>query len=221
MKRLIIITAIMAFTTSAFAQSQYIEYRKILDNGEKISIKTKAANIKEKGQHEIGISIMYETAMKENPAMSGHSLFITFLTDREDWQVPFGGKLLIRTSSGQVISLKQTTQDGITLYDSETGYENKTYLRSAYDHFDRFKNRNIYLIFGKYPIGNAELRSIIEEGVIKIRLETTGDNIECEYPVTEYIRVNAKEVTNNNIVSYTLSPYYKSLIENIDPKTTF
>ena len=220
MKRFFMLITLLALTSSVFAQSQYIEYRKVLDNGDKLSLKTKAAAIKEKGQQELGISLMYETAMKENPEMRGFSLFITFLSYRDDWVVPLDGKLLIRTSSGKVISLQQTVPNGITLFDPESGYENNTYLRSAYDHYDQYRNSNVYRKFGKYPINDEDLKSIIDEGAIKIRLETTGLSVECEYPAEEEIRVNRKK-ESHNIVSFTLIPYYNALIENIDPYTTF
>lgn len=220
MKRLFLVSISIALTISAVAQSQFIEFRKVLNNGDGLSVKTKAALIKERGQQEIGISLMYETAMKEKPEMSGYSLFITFLSYRDDWVVPLDGKLLIRTSSGKVISLQQTIADGITYYDPNTGYENNSYLRSAYDHYDQYRSSKVYRKFGKYPIDEEDLKSIIDDGIIKIRLETTGSSFECEYPVEEEIKVNRKK-ENHNIVSFTLLPYYNALIEHIDPYTTF
>ena len=220
MKRFLLFALSLALTISAYAQSPHIEFRKVLNNGDGLCIKTKAASIKEKGQQEIGVSLMYETAMKENPEMSGYSLFITFLSYRDDWVVPLDGKLLIRTSSGKVITLQQTVPNGITYYDPETGYENNSYIRSAYDHYDQYRNSNVYRKFGKYPINDEDLKSIIDEGIIKIRMETTGSSIECEYPAEEEVRVNRKK-ENHNIVSFTLLPYYNALIENIDPYTTF
>lgn len=222
MKRIVFIIMFIALTVSALAQNNFnfLEYHKILDNGEKVSIKTKTALIREKGQPEIGISLMYETAMKENPEMSGYSLFVTFLSYRDDWVFPLDGKLLMRTTSGKVISLQQTLSNRITLYDPETGYENNTYHLSASDHYDQSRGSIVYRKVGKYPIIDEDLRSIIEEGIIKVRLETTGDSVECQYPAAEELKVNRKKETHN-IASFALLPYYNALLENVDPYTTF
>lgn len=220
MKHFLTLLLLACFSICIYAQSPYIEYRKVLDNGDNISIKTNAVSIKEKGQQDLGFSLMYETSMKENPEMSGYSLFVTFLSYREDWIIPLDGKLLIRTSSGKVISLHQSVSNDITLYDPETGYENNTYLRSAYDHYDDYRSSNVYRKFGKYPINEDDLKCIIEEGIIKVRIETTGSSLECEYPAEEEVRVNRRR-ESQNIVRFTLLPYYNALIENIDSYTTF
>lgn len=220
MKQFFILLACAALSTGAFAQSKYIEYRKVLDNGEKISIKTNPVEIKEKKQQTIGLSFMYETSMKEDPDKTGYSLFITFISDREDWIVPYGGKLLIRTGSGKVISLIHSIKDGITLYRADNGFENNVYSANEFVRRNEFSGTAYYRKFGKYPIDEADLALIMEEGIIKIRLETTGSNVECEYPEVETVKINRKK-EQRNIVSHLLQPYYNALLDNIDPYNSF
>lgn len=208
----------MAFSTAALAQSEYLEYRKVLDEGGKVSIKTKAATIEEDGQQSLGVSLMYESAMKENPALAGYSLFITFFSHSEDCVAPLDGGLLIRTTSGRELTLRQTVSKGITLYSPETGYENNAYYPSAYTNRDA--EGNVYRKVGKYPISEEALKSIIDEGIVQLRLETTDSAVECEYPAKEPVRVKHKRVSRN-IVGHTLLPYFTALVENISPYTTF
>lgn len=224
MKRIIIAAIATALAFNGFAQPKYIEFHKVLDDGTAIAVKTKPAVIKEKGQADITISLMYETVMKENASMSGYSLFIRAVVYRDDWMVPLNGKLLIRTVSGKVISLSQSVPNGISmysLYNGETGRDNVDYNPQKYIGYDSYRGATIYEIFGKYPIREGDLKSIVEEGIVKIRMETTGSNIECEYPAEEDIRSSLFKKTHGNVVKLALAPYYDALIINVDPHINF
>ena len=78
----------------------------------------------------------------------------------------------------------------------------------------------IYRVFGKYPLSEEDLDAIVNEGVIKIRFETTGGTVENSYPASESIRVGLKK-TEGNLISMKLSPLYKDLKRNIDLTATF
>lgn len=222
MKRIIYLVVYSLFATiTVSAQSTYIEYRKVLDNSDNVSIKTKEVFLNEKGQTPLGFSFMYETSMIESPENQGYSLFITFKTLSEKAEIPYEGKLLIRTVNGKVISLTQSTQRAVTLFNPESGFPNVSYLKSAFDHYDDIRRANVYKKFGKYPISEDDLLAIVNEGIVKIRLETTASSIECEYPAEESIRVKLTKKENHNIASYTLTPYYEALLNNIDTTRGF
>lgn len=219
MKKYLLVVLYTAFSLNCLAQNKLIEYRKILDNGENLSIKTVPVEIVVSKEPILDISLMYETKMKENPSMSGYSLFLFYYSRKDGNIIPLNGKLLIRTTSGKVISLSQSTDNGITLFNGDDSFETSVYIPSEWMG-DGWIFPNYYRKFGKYPISESDLNAIINEGIIKIRIETTAGSIEGEYNKTKKIMVNGKK-ESRNIVSAKLLPYYNALIENLDPYTTF
>lgn len=219
MKKIIFVLALQCIVSSiAFAQSTFIDYRKVLNEGQAIEVKTVGATIKEKGQLQLTVALMYETNIKEDRQQSGYSLVVNTLISHQDWQFPLNGKLLIRTTKGEVFTLTQVLNEGFRFYNPANGF--RDYRGKNDTKYDGYRYQ--YDIIGKYPIDEEALRTIIVDGIIKIRLETTGQSVECTYPETEmvYNRKTHKREPKN-LFSYVMIPYYNTLIANIDPYTTF
>ena len=68
-------------------------------------------------------------------------------------------------------------------------------------------------------ISDDDLASLINDGIVKIRLETTGTYIECGYKDYESEKIDHEKV-QINIPGYTIKEMYQKVRNCIDPYTT-
>ena len=217
MKKLFLFFVYMLSICTLYAQTANLKYLKLHEGGGR-SLMTDEMQIAEKGQLTLNVALMYESKINDLGKTPGYSLILSFLSERQDWYVPFEGKLLLKTSSGKVISLSQNAEDGMSGYSPETGYFDNMYRRSSY--FTSVSGTTYYTKFGKYPISLDELNTIFDEGIIKIRIETTGSYVECVYPVSEKVKVGNNR-SERNLFAATISALYVELTKNIDPHFRF
>ncbi len=175
MKRLLFIVAFISFSMSLNAQS--IKYRRLL-NPDGLSVMTTSLEVFPWGERKIEYALQYEVAPIEG-MHQGYYLNVYFTENSSDDYVPAGGKLLIRTTNNNVISLTDCGSKYFREYDPELNLNNDVSRSTRfYDNtFDRFR----YTVHGKYPISEEDLMLLMKEGVIKIRIETTGEALECTY----------------------------------------
>lgn len=215
MKRFIFASLLMVICTFRLLAQDDIQYRKILDNG-KVSLKSKSVQIIENNQPPIELSLMYESIVHECDTLSGYSMVITCQTEKNlnKWYFPKNGRCLIRTASGRVITLKNIGgKDGFYVYDEQSGNHDKYYPSITLGPY-------VNTINGKYPISETEIAAILSEGVIKIRLETTGPAIDAIYPESEKISTDIGSITGN-LFSVHLSKLFSVVNSNIDIHTDF
>lgn len=214
MKRAFIFTIFIIWCYCSFAQSTIIEYRKILNDGKDLAIKTISKDLYEKGQASLVLSLMYESSIQEDVEKSGYSLIMGFYSPNQSRIIPLNGKLLLKTSTDKVITLKQVSNDWIDTFDPSNGLSNY-FSRSHY------WPENRYRVVGKYPIRAEELKTLISEGIIKIRFETNGPSIDFDYPSEEIIENEKKKKEPNNLIGYNLSILYSAINNHLSPYVGF
>lgn len=175
MKRFIFAILFVVFTISLNAQS--IKYRRLLDP-DGLSVMTTNLEVFPWGEKKIEYALQYEVAPIEE-MHQGYYLNIYFTSRDENVYVPAGGKLLIRTTNNNVISLTDCGGNSFREFNPELNLESTAYRSNSY--YDNTLKRIMYTVHAKYPISEEDLTLLREEGVIKIRMETTGDAVECNY----------------------------------------
>lgn len=200
MKKCIFVILFIAFTISLNAQS--IKYRRLLDP-DGLSIMTTNLEVFPWGEKKIEYALQYEVAPVEG-MHQGFYLNVYFTSrDKSDY-VPAGGKLLIRTTSGKIIALIDCGGQSFREFSSEYNSEESEPRSASY--FDKALNELMYRVHAKYPISDEDLALLREEGVIKIRIETTGDAVELSY----------KEDAKKNKTADVISRLYDVLVKEID-----
>ena len=186
--------------------AQGIKYRRLL-NPEGLSIMTTNLAVFPWGEKRIEYALQYEVAPIED-MHQGYYLNIYLNTNNKSQYIPEGGKLLIRTTKDNVISLTDCGSPFFVEYDSE--YDHTNSERRIYSFYDSALKTTRYSIHGKYPITEDDLKMLMEEGVIKIRIETTGDMVECSYKVNSDKTNKTAEVITKlyNLLQSQIDPYY-------------
>lgn len=204
MKYICFIVTSLLFAMSLNAQG--IKYRRLLDP-EGLSIMTTNLAVFPWGEKRIEYALQYEVAPIED-MHQGYYLNIYLNTNNKSQYIPEGGKLLIRTTKDNVISLTDCGSPFFVEYDSEYDYTNSE--RRSYSFYDSALKTTRYSIHGKYPITEDDLKMLMEEGVIKIRIETTGDMVECSYKVNSDKTNKTAEVITKlyNLLQSQIDPYY-------------
>ena len=189
MKKILTILAVLLI--AAVSHAQKIHYRVI--QGDDIIMRTDYFVLKETNQKLLEMALMYE----RREGMEKYSLLIGFVEKDKRITVPFGSKLKMKTSQGYVIDAIQEAEDIIKEYSPETGRSTIPTSRHGYVSVG-------YLIISKYAISHEDLLKLANEGLSKIRIQTSHDNIDCEYSNNDWFK-----------------EWYAVLYENIDPYTTF
>lgn len=215
MKKLTLILVILIYSISISAQD--IKFRRLLDDGG-ISIMTTTLRVFPWGGRAIEYALQYEAAPVEG-MYQGYYLHVYFNSDINTLQIPQGGKILLKTTQGNIISLVDCGEKEFKEYDTYYNSTNYSYRKKSY--YDDTMRTHRYKIHGKYIISEEELTQIINEGVIKIRIETNGDNIEYNYKNNDIQKNKTAKVINNlycKLLSQ-INPYY-GLTEEEDTKLT-
>ena len=215
MKKITILLILLISTTAIYAQK--LHYRKIYEDG--ITLRTEYMPLSSNGQKTLFCALRYET--HEDPEMnSGYSILIQFLDRDSHLNVPQEGKLLIRTSKGDILSLTQTLPLNGFLQEISPSRGWKD-TGQSHNGFARYINDIAYYqTTSQYYISDEDLDKIVKDGIIKIRIQTTGESIECNYPVSEFIKVK-REKQEVNKAADMFSKLFTVLYNNIDPYTNF
>lgn len=198
MKRFIIASLLCVVSVSINAQT--IKFRHILEP-DGLSVMTTKMSVYSWGEKTLDYALQFEQSAENNQNW-GYTLHIYFFVDTQDKYVPKGGKLLIRTTKDEVLNLQDCGTDHFIEYDSElNGIRTEGRTSSDLD-----LNLNVrYIAHGKYIISEEDLQTLMTDGVIKIRIETTKDPIQCEY-----------KPGKKNKTAEALQQLYNVLIPNID-----
>ena len=183
--------------------AQNIKYRRLLDP-DGLSVMTTSLEVFPWGEKKIEYALQYEVAPIEG-MHQGYYLNIYFTSWDEKVYVPAGGKLLIRTTNNSVISLADCGGNSFCEYDPELDLKSTEYRSKSY--YDSSLQRIMYTVHAKYPIAEEDLALLREEGVIKIRIETTGDAVECNY------KDDGKKKNKTAVV---ISRLYDTLVKETD-----
>lgn len=199
MKHILFIVAFIFLSLSLNAQS--IKYRRLLEP-DGLSVMTTSLEVAKSGERKIEYALQYEVASMEG-MQQRYYLNVYFTEDSEDVYIPAGGKLLIRTANNNVISLKDCGDKYFREYSPEYNIENDVYRSNSF--LDNTLTRLLYTTHGKYLISEEDLMLLIKEGVIKIRIETTGEAFECTY-----------NDSNKNETADVLTRLYNTLVRETD-----
>ena len=200
MKRFVLAILLLSFAFSLNAQS--IKYRRLLDP-EGLSVMTTNLEVFPWGEKKIEYALQYEIAPIEE-MHQGYYLNVYFSSHDKDLFVPAQGKLLIRTTKNNIISLTDSGESSFREFNPEFNLESTSYRSTSY--FDDVLKRVMYTVHAKYPISEEDLKLLKDEGVIKIRIETTGAAVECNY----------KDDGKKNKTADVITRLYNRLVKEID-----
>ena len=174
MKRFII--AYLLCVVSVSINAQTIKFRHILEP-DGLSVMTTKKSVSTWGVKTLDYALQFEQSSEDNQNW-GYTLHIYFIADTQDQYVPKGGKLLIRTTKDEVLNLQDCGTDHFIEYGLRVNTFDRQERTSFY--FDEYAKQR-FIAHGKYIITEEELQTLMSDGVIKIRIETTQDPIQCEY----------------------------------------
>lgn len=217
MKKIIILISLLFLAINLPAQKIY--YRTITEEG--LRMRTDFRSLQSKGQKQLDLALQYEDYSNEdNDHRSGYYLIIRFLDTDESLNVPQGGKVLIKTTTGTVIESEQLIdlRGSLKEIDPRNGLR-ETCLHHCYSHHNEYVGQ-VYQTTSKYYLTEEQIKALVDEGIVKIRIQTTGESLECVYPTSEFIKVG-RERSEVNKAANLLQSLYTVLLNNIDPYTTF
>lgn len=177
--------------------SQQIKYVKLTDDCWEFM--TTDESFHPKGERYFSVAYqVYNYINESNPDNKiRYFLILSFRTydyDR-DIEIPSGGRLLIKTGTEDVISSTNDANRSIRVYSQTSGYSEiiscHEYVAKEYGSF--------YIIRGKYELTFEDITKMVTNGVIKIRVETTGESIDINLPLEESIKVGKEKKTLNRL----------------------
>lgn len=165
---------------------------------------TTTLSVSPSGERKIAYALQYEVAPVEE-THQGYYLNVYFTSRDELDYVPEGGRLLIRTTKDNVISLTDCGEESFREFDSELNLKNTSYRSTRY--YDDKSNSYLYNVHAKYPISEEDLTQLREEGAIKIRIETIRDFFECNYK---------DDPKKKNKTAEVISQLYNVIVKELD-----
>ena len=205
MKKIIFAIVSIFILTNGYTQT--IGFRKILGND--LYMQTDYFQMNASNQLPLDMSLYYQCV--DN--IEEYALIIRFIVNDERLNVPDGARLKMKTAKGTVIDAVQRMGESMTVFFSESG------TRTSISHHC-YEYRKGYVVTSKYVLSRQDLQTLAEEGLVKVRIQTNAENIDCDYPETEFIKVsrNRQEINRGKINFY---EWFTLLNNNIDPYTTF
>lgn len=190
MKRVLLVVELILFCVPMFSQG--IKYIKLTE--ERWEFMTEEEVYRQKNERTFSMMFQVyndiEEIIPENKLR--YYMILTFSNNGSP-QIPERGKLLIKTGKDEVISSVNEEGEQILSYDSATGYSSfllcKDYVSNKYFSY--------YRIRGKYELMREDLDKILTDGVVKMRVETSGESIDVEFPLEEVIRVEKEKQKTN------------------------
>lgn len=177
MKKLVLLVLLSFVSFLAIAGD--IEYIKILEDKWEYMTKTEYS-------HGLGIAfqVMHYTT-QEKEGIDDYYLIISKGVNNGE-RIPAEARLLLKTSDGEIITLSNNIES-----------ESSGLLCWCYDAIGRLSSRETVerkdryqSIRGRYKLEKTVLEKIRDKGIIKVRIETTGDSIDINYPEKENIWKN-------------------------------
>lgn len=205
MKRMALYIALLICFAPAHAQK--IEFRKII--GDDLMMRTEFVPLYSKNQKPVEIAMSYYCIKGEEE----FALLLRFLVEDRRIDVPYGAKTKLKTTQGTIIDTVQELDNSITEFNPRSGISTQL-LHQRYIY-----GEGNYIIV-KYVLTMDDLQVLAEEGLVKIRMQTTQDLLEWEYPEKEFLKVSKERQEVNRPKIY-LNQLYTTLNDNIDPYTTF
>lgn len=221
--KLCITIVLMAFiNVLAFGQDKPIITCRLLPDNQKILITRDVTLVEETLEHymrdynntvnpPLDLQLMFETSMYEDTTQSGYSLVILVGTGRDQFTIPEGGRLLLKTTAGETISLREIAKDQMAL-PSEIFEEPIKMMPRHASYLGKVS-------YGKYPITDEQLKNIIDDGVVKMRVETSGAYHEWNFKEKESMRredtIFAKQY---NCFSFLVNLLYNDMQWSLDPR---
>lgn len=201
MRRFILIPFFCSIITAMSINAQPLliiqKYRHIIEP-DGLSVMTYSLPVSSRGQKTLNFALQFEHSSIEGQNW-GYTLHIYYSVEgKNDDYIPQGGRLLIRTGEDKVLSFKDCGTPYFIEYFPESSAGPKIEIR-----FKEYQEH--YRVHGKYVISEDDLKLLMDEGVKKIRIETTKDPIEGEY-----------KAGKNNKMADVLRRLYKVLESNID-----
>lgn len=202
MKRFFIIISLLFASCGVFAQQ--IEFRYVLFP-EGLSVMTSKQSVISMGKPVVWYALQY--IKSPDGSQEQYYLHFYYLSESTRYVVPDGGKLMIRTTEGKVLSY------------SDVGISNLREYCSDWDHSVRMERTRWFegkvnlimtvkgnMVHSAFAISEEDLRTLAKEGIIKLRLETDVDPVELAQDIKK-----AKETAG------VLEKQYQILQNQIDP----
>ena len=202
MKKLLLIICLLSVFYGAFAQQ--IEFRRILFP-EGLSVMTSEKSVIAMGKPVVWYALQY--IKSPDGSQEQYYLHVFYLSESSRYVVPDGGKLLIRTTAGKVLSFNDIGIRNLRAYDPESDINTDMRRERLYE-----GNVNLILkvkgnrIHSAFAISKEDLQTLTKEGIMKLRLETDVEPLEFTLE-----NKKAKETAN------VLEKQYQSLQNQIDP----
>lgn len=156
-----------------------------------------------KGQTNFGVSWQaYNDLSDSNPDTKFHFfLILSYRSYKESENIPYGGKLLLKTTKDEIISASNVADYKIITYDPRDGLQMGLFTHEYADvgYVSSYINR------GKYEISLEDIVKIANDGVVKIRIETTIESIDINLPATEQVKVGKERHEMNKFALSALS----------------
>lgn len=167
--RLFLSFILTLMTVLSFAQG--LESKKITEEG--VTLLLRPIHITSKWQPTIDYILLFHKKIDGDKC---YSLILRVETPKQGLAFQKGMMLLIKTSSGHVIQLKNASgDDGIDVYRSDGGL---SYIKRDY-----YYGKDLYLYSILYTISEDEFGQLAAEGISSLRLQTSANDINCEYPL--------------------------------------
>lgn len=201
MKKIIVGLILGTIVLNGFGQT--LKYRHILDNGG-VSLMTESQPFPVRGSLTLEYAIGYESKQSEYDP-EGYVLYVYFITEDKDLYIPPKGRLLIKTVDEEVLQLEDNGEDPFLEYRVEYDLAHNAYRSDSY--YDSSKGKWLYRVQGKFPVPKKDLEKMLEKGIIKIRIQTTRDAIQCEYNEAQGSGVKKLLLSHLGVVLAHYTPY--------------
>lgn len=190
MKKIVILVSFLLFSLPLFSQN--VRYIKLTDNFWEFM--TIDEPYTPKGERSFNIAFQVCDYINE-PNPDDRLAFYLILTFNEpsysSLRIPNGGNLLIKTGKGEIISSVNEADESIPAYSPSNGAVKDIPCHQV----DNTVNK--CYIRGLYKLLPEDLSKMESDGVIKIRVETNGDNIDVNLPLEEQIKIGKKKIVDN------------------------
>lgn len=195
-----------AITITAFlytVSAQEIKVKKITDNF--VQILTTSEKVVASWQPTIEYSLMFKADRKngETNKDGQYSILINVQSTKDDLHFAKDSKVLIKTSTDETILGTNPNDD--------SGIQSFAFDGRSYNISRRSWIKNeTYEYNIQYPISEADLDRIIETGIKSIRIQTSANNIDCDYQTTKIEQIKVAVGKMKTLI-----------IESINPRSTF
>lgn len=198
MRKIVLFLLLLILSMPVFSQQQ-VNYIKLTDD--RWEFMTKEESFYPKNQKDFRVSFQVYNDINE-PNLENRLRFfliLTFDSYDKNTEIPSGGKILLKTGKEEVIASTNEVNGSILAFNPATGDPDHIscheYVPGRY--FSSYKIR------GKYELFMEDIIKMMNDGVIKIRVETNGESIDINLPLEETVKVG-KEKKNFNKFGFSI-----------------